>query len=37
METAPDFELTAQDGQLWRLTAALERGPVVVVCYRGDW
>ena len=30
-------ELTDQAGQPWRLSAALRRGAVVLVFYRGDW
>jgi hypothetical protein len=37
MDTAPDFELPAHDGRPWHLRTPLERGPVVVVFYRGDW
>jgi len=34
---APTFTLPAQDGQPWSLAEALQKGPVVVVFYRGDW
>ena len=33
----PDFELTDQAGQPWRLSNALQQGTVVLVFYRGDW
>jgi len=33
----PDFELTDQAGQPWRLSDALRRSAVVLVFYRGDW
>ena len=32
---APDFELPDADGNTFRLSAALERGPVVLVFLRG--
>lgn len=34
---APDFELTALDGSTFRLSEAVERGPVVLSFYRGEW
>lgn len=34
---APDFTLEAAQGEDWVLSAALARGPVVLVFYRGDW
>lgn len=34
---APAFELPAQDGHVVSLSSALERGPVVLVFYRGYW
>ncbi len=33
----PDFELTDQAGQPWRLSDALRDSAVVLVFYRGDW
>ena len=36
MERATDFELPDQQGQPWRLSSVLARGPVLVVFYRGD-
>ncbi|MDP9472986.1 MAG: redoxin domain-containing protein [Chloroflexota bacterium] len=33
----PEFELTDQAGQSWRLSDALHHGAVVLVFYRGDW
>lgn len=35
--TAPDFALPDQNGTLRRLSALLQRGPVVLVFYRGGW
>jgi cytochrome oxidase Cu insertion factor (SCO1/SenC/PrrC family) len=35
--TAPAFELTASDGSRVSLGSLLERGPAVVVFYRGAW
>lgn len=32
-----DIELADQSGKLWRLSAELDRGAVVLVFYRGDW
>jgi len=37
VDRATDFELSDQEGRSWRLAAALERGPVLLVFYRGDW
>jgi peroxiredoxin len=37
VERAIEFELSDQDGRPWRLSEALERGPVLLVFYRGDW
>lgn len=34
---APDFELEDQDGDRVHLSALLERGPVVIIFYRGKW
>ena len=34
---APGFVLPAQDGTSISLASALERGPVVLVFYRGYW
>jgi cytochrome oxidase Cu insertion factor (SCO1/SenC/PrrC family) len=36
-ETAPDFTLVDQNGRKHTLSAALARGPVVLVFYRGYW
>ena len=36
-ETAPDFTLTDQNGRKHTLSAALAKGPVVLVFYRGYW
>jgi peroxiredoxin len=36
-DTAPDIDLPDQTEVTWRLDRALERGPVLVVFYRGDW
>jgi hypothetical protein len=35
--TAPAFALPAQDGRVVSLASELERGPVVLVFYRGYW
>lgn len=35
--TATNFELPDHDGRPWRLSAALSKGPVLLVFYRGDW
>lgn len=35
--TAPDFQATAQDGKVVSLSGLREKGPVVVVFYRGFW
>lgn len=37
MDKAIDFELTDDQGHSWRLADHLQRGPVLVVFYRGDW
>jgi peroxiredoxin len=34
---APDFELKDQDGDTVRLSTLVEKGPVVLVFYRGKW
>lgn len=36
-QQAPTFEAPDQHGNPWSLTEQLERGPVVLVFYRGDW
>jgi len=36
-DAAPDFELPDADGNIVRLSSLLEKGPVVVVFYRGVW
>ena len=36
-DAAPDFELPDAWGSVFRLTTALERGPVVLSFYRGGW
>ena len=36
-DTAPDFELTNEVGNPFRLSKALMKGPVVVTFYRGAW
>jgi peroxiredoxin len=36
-DQAPDFELPDQNGQDVRLSELLQRGPVVVIFYRGEW
>ncbi len=33
----PDFELPDQQGMPWSLSGQIERGPVALVFYRGDW
>ncbi|MCA9653025.1 MAG: redoxin domain-containing protein [Myxococcales bacterium] len=35
--TAPDFSLTAHDGSSVSLARLLERGPAILVFYRGHW
>jgi len=37
MDAGRDFELPTHEGGRWRLSAALESGPAVLVFYRGDW
>jgi peroxiredoxin len=37
VDRAIDFELPDQEGKQWRLADQLERGPVLLVFYRGDW
>jgi hypothetical protein len=37
LQEAPDFELPDHLVRPWGLAAALARGPVLVVFYRGDW
>ncbi len=34
---APDFTAPDQDGQEWRLSAAVQRATQVLLFYRGDW
>lgn len=34
---APDFELVDQDGDMVKLQTLLEKGPVVLIFYRGKW
>lgn len=36
-DPAPDFELTNEVGNPFRLSEALTKGPVVVTFYRGAW
>jgi peroxiredoxin len=36
-QPAPDFSLLNTDGQSLILSDGLERRPLVVVFYRGDW
>lgn len=36
-ETAPDFSLPGADGTVFTLDKLLEKGPAVVVFYRGYW
>lgn len=36
-DAAPDFELPAADGSVWRLSDSLRHGPVVLSFYRGGW
>lgn len=36
-EIAPEFELPNQHGKIVRLNDVLDRGPVVIVFYRGGW
>lgn len=36
-ETVAEFRVTDQRGREVALSAALERGPVVLVFYRGHW
>jgi len=33
----PDFELTDSTGRVWRSTDLLDRGPLVLAFFRGDW
>jgi len=37
VDRAIDFELPDHHGKAWRLSDLLERGPVLLVFYRGDW
>lgn len=37
MTNVPDFTLTDQAGNPWKLADARARGAVVLVFYRGDW
>lgn len=37
LEKAPDFELVAHTGERYRLSDALQRGPAIVIFYRGHW
>ncbi len=37
VENAIDFELPDHEGNAWRLADHLDRGPVLLVFYRGDW
>jgi len=37
VDRATDFELPSSDGDSWRLSEQLARGPVLLVFYRGDW
>lgn len=34
---APTFELPDQDRQPWSLSDHLQKGPIALVFYRGDW
>ena len=36
-DLAPDVALTGRDGASWTLSEALQRGPVVLIFYRGHW
>ncbi|MEM7699688.1 MAG: redoxin domain-containing protein [Verrucomicrobiota bacterium] len=36
-DIAPDFALTGADGETVKLSALLEKGPVVLTWYRGGW
>lgn len=36
-EQAPSFELPDGDGRIWRSEELLQRGPLVIVFYRGRW
>ena len=36
-DVAPDFSLTDQNERVFKLSKALEKGPVVVFFYRGQW
>jgi peroxiredoxin len=37
VDKAIEFELPDHEGKPWRLADQLERGPVLLVFYRGDW
>ena len=37
VEKVIDFELPDHEGKKWRLADHLERGPVLLIFYRGDW
>ncbi|HEY6340028.1 MAG TPA: hypothetical protein VIY49_00935 [Bryobacteraceae bacterium] len=34
---APEIVLADSAGALWRLSAQVVSGPVVLLCYRGHW
>jgi peroxiredoxin len=36
-DTLPDFELLDGEGRLWSSQALLDRGPLVLALFRGDW
>ena len=36
-DSAPAFELPDGDGMIWRSAELLQRGPLVIVFYRGRW
>jgi len=37
LDRAIDFELTDNRGSPWRLSDQLQRGPLLLFFYRGDW
>ena len=37
MDRSIDFELPDHEGKAWSLADHLERGPALLVFYRGDW
>ena len=37
MDRSIDFDLPDHEGKAWSLADHLERGPALLVFYRGDW